>query len=196
MPGNVTPVTGERDGLLAYLAQQRYALRISAFGLTDEQARATPSASALSVGGLIKHLTASERSWLDLVLQRHRDVPLEDAVAGYLDDFRLGEDETLAGVLKRYEEGAAKTDEAIAGIADLGQPVPIPKGTPWYPDDDGVYSVRWVLLHLIEETARHAGHADIVRESIDGATAFPLMAAAEGWPPSPWIQPWEPPGQP
>jgi hypothetical protein len=50
-----------------------------------------------------------------------------------------------------------------------------------------------VLLHLISETARHAGHADIVREAIDGATAFPLLAAAENWPATPWLQPWQPP---
>jgi hypothetical protein len=52
-----------------------------------------------------------------------------------------------------------------------------------------------VLLHVIEETARHAGHADIVREAIDGATAFPLLAAAEGWEPTPWLQPWAPPSE-
>ena len=69
--------------------------------------------------------------------------------------------------------------------------MPVPKGVPWYPDDVDAWSVRWVLLHLIAETARHAGHADIVRESIDGATAFPLMAAAEGWPATEWMQPWE-----
>jgi hypothetical protein len=50
-----------------------------------------------------------------------------------------------------------------------------------------------VLLHLIEETARHAGHADIVRESVDGATWFALMAGAEKWPPSPWVEAWQPP---
>ena len=55
--------------------------------------------------------------------------------------------------------------------------------------------MRWVLLHLITETARHAGHADIVREAVDGAAAYPLMAAAEGWPATPWLQPWEPPAR-
>ena len=70
--------------------------------------------------------------------------------------------------------------------------MPVPQGVPWYPDDVEAWSVRWVLLHLIQETARHAGHADIVRESIDGATMYPLMAAVEGWPASPWMQPWEP----
>ena len=64
---------------------------------------------------------------------------------------------------------------------------------PWFPDDIDAWTVRWVVLHLITETARHAGHADIVRETIDGASAFPLMAAAEGWPATPWMQPWAPP---
>jgi hypothetical protein len=54
--------------------------------------------------------------------------------------------------------------------------------------------VRWVLLHLISETARHAGHADIIREGVDTTTAFPLMAAAEARPANPWMQPWEPDG--
>ena len=123
--------------------------------------------------------------------QRDRDATEEGADA-YVANFRLGPDETLADVLALYEEVAKETEVAIAGIADLGQPVPIPKGVPWFPDDVDAWSVRWVLLHLIEETARHAGHADILRESIDGATAFPLMAAVEGWPASPWMQPWRP----
>jgi hypothetical protein len=104
----------------------------------------------------------------------------------------MAADETLADVLERYERVALETDVAVAGIADLGQPVPIPKGVPWFPQDVDAWSVRWVLLHIVEETARHAGHADIIRESVDGATAFPIMAAAEGWPASPWMQPWVP----
>ena len=92
----------------------------------------------------------------------------------------MGENETLVGVLARYDEVAARTESVIAGIPDLGQPVPVPKGVPWYPDDLEAWSVRWVLLHLIEETARHAGHADIVRESVDGATGFPLAGREPG----------------
>ncbi|HSV65517.1 MAG TPA: DinB family protein [Mycobacteriales bacterium] len=187
MAGLVSPVADEREGLLAYLAQQRHVLRIAAYGLTDEQARATPSASTLSVGGLIKHVVAMERNWVDMILERPRGSE-ED----YAANFRFGPDETLAGVLARYDEGAKQTDAVIAGIADLGQPVPVPPGVPWFPQDVTAWSVRWVLLHLIEETARHAGHADIIRESLDGATAMPLMAAVEGWPPLPWMQPWRP----
>jgi uncharacterized damage-inducible protein DinB len=182
------PVADEREGLLAFLAQARDVLRITSYGLTDEQARATPSVSALSVGGLIKHVAAVERSWIGTVLQR----PSPGSEA-YADNFQIGPDETLDDVLALLSDAAAETEEVIRGIADLGQPVPVPKGVPWFPDDIEAWSVRWVLLHLIQETARHAGHAGIVRESIDGASAFPLMAAAEGWPASPWMQPWEPP---
>jgi uncharacterized damage-inducible protein DinB len=194
MPGQVPPVADEREGLLGYLAQQRDAIRIAAYGLTDEQARATPTASALSIGGLIKHVAAVERRWMDTVLQRGVD-DVEAATASYHDDFRLGPDQTLAGVLDRYDQVAKETTATIADIADLGQPVPVPKNVPWFPDDLDAWSVRWVLLHLIEETARHAGHADIIRECIDGATAYELMAAAEGWEPTPWVQPWKPADQ-
>jgi hypothetical protein len=186
MPGNVPPVADEREGLLGYLAQQRDALRVTAFGLTDDQARATPTVSPLSVGGLIKHVASTERGWMDTVLQRP-----SGSQGAYEDDFRLVDDETLASVLEGYAEVAAETEAIIASIPDLGQAVPVPDA-PWYPDDVDAWSVRWVLLHLIEETARHAGHADIIREAVDGATGFPLLAAAEGWPATEWLQPWTP----
>jgi uncharacterized damage-inducible protein DinB len=188
MPGSVRPVADERDGLLAYLAQQRHVLRLAAHGLTDAQARETPTDSTLSVGGLIKHVATTERGWIDLVLQRGSGGSDDD----YASNFRIGHDETLAGVLDRYSQVAKETEAVIADIPDLAQPVPVPKGVPWFPSDVEAWSVRWVLLHLIEETARHAGHADIVRECLDGATAMPLMAAAEGWPASPWLRPWQP----
>jgi Protein of unknown function (DUF664) len=72
----------------------------------------------------------------------------------------------------------------------------VPKGVPWFPDDVDAWSVRWILLHLVEEIARHAGHADIIRETIDGATMYELMAAAEGWPATDWLTPWTPPERP
>ena len=191
MPGNVAPAEGERANLLAYLAQQRYSIRLTAFGLTDDQARATPTSSALSVGGLIKHVTAMERNWMDIVLQRNAS---NDTETEYRDDFRMSPDQTLKEILDDSELCGCQTDEIIAGIADLGQAVPVPKGVPWFPDDLEAWSVRWVLLHVIEEIARHAGHADIIREHIDGGTMYPIMAAAEHWPEAPWMQPWTPSG--
>jgi len=189
MPGLVAPVADERQALLAFLAQQRYALRVAAHGLTDAEAVAAPSASELTVAGLIKHSTAVERSWMDTVMQRPSGSQEE-----YENNFVLAPGETLASVLADFDRAAAETEETIAGIDDLGRAVPVPQGVPWFPDDVEAWSVRWVLLHLIEEHAHHAGHADIVRESIDGATYYSLLAAVEGWPATEWIQPWEPSG--
>jgi uncharacterized damage-inducible protein DinB len=140
--------------------------------------RATPCAGHLSVGGLIKHVAKCERGWIDTILQRDRGLSMEAAQAEYASDFELVPDETIGDVLALYDDVAAATERVIASVADLGQLVPVPPA-PWYPADLTAWSVRWVLLHLIEETARHAGHADIVREAVDGATAFPLMASAE-----------------
>lgn len=192
MKVNVPPVANEREGLLAFLAEQRRVLRIAAHDLTDEQARLVPSASSLSIGGLIKHVAHTEQGWMDTVLARDKRGTEAERQAAYLANFRLASDETLDDVLAFYGQVAHETGEIVAGIADLGQPVPVPRGVPWYPPDLDAWSVRWVLLHLIQETARHAGHADIVREHIDGATAFPLMAAAENWPETPWLKPWRP----
>ena len=186
MAGLAPPIADEREQLLAFLAQQRYVIRLTAYGLTDEQARATPSVSPLSVGGLIKHVGNVERNWIGMVLRKDRMSEVD-----YENNFRLLPEEALAEVFERYDAIARETEAVIRNL-DLDHPVPVPPDVPWFPDDIEAWSVRWVLLHLIAETARHAGHADIVRESIDGATAFPIMAAAEGWPSTPYLQPWEP----
>jgi uncharacterized damage-inducible protein DinB len=191
MPGNVPAVEGERANLLAYLEQQRNSIRLTAFGLTDEQARATPTSSSLSVGGLIKHVTATERSWMNDVLQRGAP---DDGEAQYGGSFVVRSDETLQEILRDNERCGRETEAIVAGISDLAQPVPVPKDVPWFPKDVESWEVRWVLLHLIEELARHCGHADIIREHIDGGTMYPIMAAAEHWPASPWIAPWQPTG--
>lgn len=176
MPGSVRPVTDERDGLLTYLAHQRDLVRIAVHGLTDEQASATPSVSALSLGGLVKHLTGMERDWIDRAALRQAK-PITD----WEGEFNLKQGETLAAALDAYVAVARETESTVARL-DLDQTVPVPQDAPWWPKDVDFWSVRWVLLHLIEETARHAGHADIIRESLDGGTAWQLMAAAEGWP--------------
>ena len=85
----------------------------------------------------------------------------------------------------------AATLQAFAE-ADLSTPVPVPQDVPWFPKDIEHWSPRWVAMHLVEELSRHAGHADIIRESIDGATMYELMAAAEEWPETEWIKRWRP----
>jgi uncharacterized damage-inducible protein DinB len=176
LPGTVRPIADERDGLLAYLAQQRLALRATVHGLTDEQARATPSASGLSLGGLIKHAAQCERGWVAGIIANR----LPETGRDWEAEFQLQDGETLEWALAFYDEVAKETEAIIAEIPDLGQPVPVPPA-PWYPRNVKFWSVRWVLLHLIEEAARHGGHADIIRESLDGKTWYELMAAAEGW---------------
>jgi uncharacterized damage-inducible protein DinB len=182
--------TDEHDLLLGYVAQQREVLRLTAYGLTDDQAReAAATPSPLSVGGLVKHVTFVEGNWLDMVLERDRPAGAED---DYADAFTMRADETLADVLAASVARGEETEQVVRAIPDLGRPVPVPPGVPWYPQDLDAWSVRWVLMHLVAEIARHAGHADMIREAVDGATAFPLMAAAEGWPATPWMRPWEP----
>ncbi|HEU5150325.1 MAG TPA: DinB family protein [Iamia sp.] len=186
MPGLPRPHDDETTLLLAFVAQQRDLLATAAHGLTDEQARATPSASALSVGGLVKHVTAMERSWMDAVLQRTRP----EAGGTYQDDFVMGPDETLAALLADMAAAGAETEAIVAGLP-LDHPVPVPDA-PWFPKDVTAWSLRFVLLHLVEELARHAGHADVVREHVDGATWYGLMAAREQVDLGPWVQPWTP----
>jgi uncharacterized damage-inducible protein DinB len=192
MPGTVPPVADERDGLLKYIAQQRAGIRYAAYGLTEEQIRMTPTESEICIGGLIKHVTACERGWIDTMLQRKKPQSVEDAAAAYGADWQVDDDDTLAGLLADYEACARETEEAVASIDDLSMPVPVPRDAPWFPQDVDAWSARWVLLHLVEEIARHAGHGDIVREHIDGATMYALMAGAEGWPETPWLKPWQP----
>jgi uncharacterized damage-inducible protein DinB len=185
MPGLVPPIADEREALLAFLSQQRDALRYASQGLTDEQARSQPSASALCVGGLIKHAAQVERAWVSYLTEGDTSVfaPGEEQ---YTDGFRLVEGETLADVIAFSGEQAALTEKVVTERPDLGAPLPATEDVvPWIPAGL-VWTPRWILLHLIEETARHAGHADIIRESIDGATCWTLMAAAEGWPEQSW----------
>ena len=179
-------VADERDALQTFLRQCRLQLRLTAYGLTDEQARATPCASSISVGAAIKHVAFVEQSWTSMVEGRDRSDQ-----AGFEDAWVMREDETLEQVLALYDAAAARTD-AVLATKGLDDAVPVPKGVPWFPQDLDAWSVRWIVMHLVQETARHSGHADIVREQVDGATAFPLMAAAEGWPETPWMKPWTP----
>jgi uncharacterized damage-inducible protein DinB len=178
MPAIVRPVGDERDALVTFLEHERHVLLIAAYGLTDEQARLAPIASDLSIQFLLEHMTSTERTWASMIVGSTR-AP---------DDTRVV---SLAVAVAEYREAIAATDAVIASVDDLDQAVALPEGARWAPADT-VWSVRWVLLHLIHETARHAGHADIIRESIDGATALPLMAAVEGWPPRRTITPWTP----
>jgi uncharacterized damage-inducible protein DinB len=160
----------ERESLLLFIEGQREALRGAARGLTDEQARATPTAGVLSIGGLIKHNMEMERNWIVGILSRRPDLSVRRDESNWADSHRLVEGETLAGVLEQYEAAARETERIVRALPDLEFTVPLPRA-PWFPPN-AERSARWILLHLIEEAARHAGHADIVRESLDGTKAM------------------------
>lgn len=196
MPAMPPPIADERAGLKEYVAAQQYAFHALAFGLTDEQARSTPSVSALSIGGLIKHVTSCQHGWMERVaaapeLAESDQRPMDDQTADYEDEFVMREDETLAEILDKFDEQNAETIRLIE-TTDLSAAVPIPQDVPWFPKDVPAWSVRWVIFHMIEELARHAGQGDIVRETIDGATLYELLAGLEGWPETEWIKPWKP----
>jgi uncharacterized damage-inducible protein DinB len=189
MPGNPPPFDNETDGILLYLVQQRDGLRFATYGLTEEQLRRRASpASALTVGGLLKHATITERGWIDILA----GAPTEKTEQDYGWDFVMTDDESLATLLELQAKTAAHTEEVVRALPSLDVTVQLPEA-PWYPQNVEGYSARWILLHVIEELARHAGHADIIREHVDGATMYELMAGAEGWPATDWLTPWQPP---
>ncbi|MFJ3335210.1 DinB family protein [Streptomyces sp. NPDC086766] len=168
----------ERGALLAFLAEQRGGVRRAVLGLTEEQARSRPSASELTLAGLVKHCAEVEQAWL--ARARQEPPAVERNQANWHECFRLVGDETLASQLAYWEKVAAETEAFIRSVPSLDDTFPLPD-QPWFPPDERV-SMRWLCLHLIRETARHAGHADIVRESLDGKTAFELVALERGTP--------------
>ncbi|MCF8609003.1 DinB family protein [Gordonia sp. HY285] len=177
MAGTYTPVTvdldvdAERTDLLTLLRDQRALLRITARGLTDEQARTASTVSALTVGGLIKHVSRVERDMTSQIIERDENAELDMEELG--DAYILRADETLAECLEGYERSADEFDRLIAGINSLDELIPQARA-PWQPELTW-WSVRKLVLHLLRETAHHCGHADIVRESIDGQTTMAAL---------------------
>ncbi len=170
-----TPIDSERADLLEALGTHRHFLRHTVRDLTDEQARQRTTVSELTLGGLIKHVSAIESGWVDFVLEGPSAMGdftsmSEEVMAQWADQFTLLPHETLAGVLEDYAKVAARTDEVVATLPDLSVSHPLPKA-PWF-KPDGRRSARRVFVHIVGETAQHAGHADIIRESLDGAKSM------------------------
>ncbi|MDJ0356205.1 DinB family protein [Paenarthrobacter sp. PH39-S1] len=169
MTSSINTETGERSDLLESLNRHRSFLRFTVRDLTDEQAAERPTRSELCLGGLLKHVAATEQGWVNFMM--------DGATAlGSADDADLGDralefsmlkGETLTGLLEAYDQVAARTDELVATLPDLDISHPLP-AAPWF-EPGARWSARRVLLHIIAETAQHAGHADILRESLDGA---------------------------
>ena len=194
MPFFAPSVTTETDAAFSFLTHQCAQLRVTTLGLSDEQARRVPTASPLSIAGLLAHVAQVVNGWLMQVKEPDRviefsDFPAINAELGLdgMFDGTAVPDRPLEDVVTIFDKAVAEIDVAHRIVEDRGiglrTEVSVPR-TPWMPTDF-VMTVGWILWHLATEVARHAGHADIIRESIDGATAYQLNAEADGepWPP-------------
>lgn len=178
----------EMHTIEGYVAQQLEALRASAFGLTDEQARLTPTRSALSIGGILKHVTHVFAK--DVPEAADPGAP-SDPFEQFYASFTMRDDESLDDVLARFDAMVGGVESMFAAGADPDELVPQPPA-PWYGITEATVRRRYQLFHVVEELARHAGHADIIREQIDGATAASLLLAVLDKPGNDFVPRWTP----
>ena len=149
----------ELEMLTAFLDWYRNVMIRKVEGLDPEGLRRSPVDSGTSLGGLVKHLAYVERHWFGSTfgsLELGYPWTDEDPDA----DFRLADDETVESLTALYRSECSRARELVAAHPDLDRVVPASRGR--------TVSLRWILIHMIEETARHAGHADIIREMVDG----------------------------
>lgn len=153
---------GEEEGLRTALQRHRDLMLWKLEGLDDEALRRPMVASGTNLLGLVKHLAAVEYGWFCVTFGRETEpLPFDDDDENA--DLRVDDSENTADVIAFYRRAWAAADDVIAEL-ELDD-----TGTAWFGD---AVSLRWVLIHMVEETARHTGHADIVRELIDGATGY------------------------
>lgn len=167
MPGPPIPKqAGEKETLTAFLDYYRELLVDKASGLTDEQLHTRLEPSSLTLGGIINHMAVVEDDWFvgDFLGQ---PLPEPWASAPWDEDrdweLTSAHEVPTEELFDRYRRAIARSREIVAGVDDLGT---LAKRLP--PDGEA-WSMRWILVHMIEETARHCGHADFIRESLDGA---------------------------
>jgi uncharacterized damage-inducible protein DinB len=160
------PTAAERDALGQYLDYQRETILLKTEGLTRDQLARTIPTSDLTLAGLLYHLALVEESWLEgrfLGLPERQDWADVDWDADPDWEFRTAATMDPEELRQRYRDACERSRQAAASAASLDQPSAMRLR------DGSRFTLRWVLLHLIEETARHAGHADLLREAIDGS---------------------------
>ena len=167
--------TAERDNLLECLAHARFFLQFTARELTTEQASTRSTVSELTIGGLIKHVTGVERGWVDFMVtgkdSETKDFTdyTEEEWQEMQNEFELLPGETLESVLADYNAEGERTEEIVRSLPSLDVTHELPKA-PWFTEES--WTARRVLMHIILETSQHAGHADIIREALDGAKSM------------------------
>ncbi len=159
----------ERADLIEILDTHRGFLRQTVRGITDEDAAKRTTVSELCLGGIIKHVSLVEEGWADFIVRGPASMapPDEATFEAHAAGFRMLPGETLVLLLQRYDEVARRTNELVAGVPSLDDSQPLPPA-PWF-KPGAQWSARRAVLHILAETSQHAGHADIVREALDGA---------------------------
>jgi hypothetical protein len=186
-------VHDEITTLVGYVDQQLDAIRAAAFGLTEEQARERPCRSALSVAGILKHVTYGLRGYTErLASDETPPMPGQAEIAKFMDSFALTEDQATVGMLTEFDEARERYVKVLATVDPDSDMLAPP--APWHGITEArPIKTRYALGHHVEEFARHAGHADIIREQIDGISVPALVMTREGAQPSKWFQPFVPP---
>ncbi|MGW0938778.1 DinB family protein [Streptomyces sp. NPDC002666] len=165
----------ERDDLLALVTDQRTNFLFTVENVDDTQARARTTVSELTLGGLLKHLGLVQRSWLDVI---EGTAPAKVDWADLdPDGNRMTDAENLPELLEAFHSAAADFDRTVREEADLDREVTLP-AYPWSPPEPVRWTVRHVLWHIFREITHHSGHADIIREALDGASTTAKMAEA------------------
>jgi len=185
-------VHDEATSLAGYVDQQLAAIRAAVYGLTEGQASARPCRSALSIIGIIKHTADGMRSVVRTLDAGLKVSPMtQEAVGRYMAGFALVDGETAADVLAEFD--AARTEYVAAfGACDPDFETVSPPA-PWHGrSEQRPIRLRYYLLHQVEEMARHAGHADIIREQLDGLSVATLQMTLEGRPANDFFQPYVP----
>lgn len=159
----------ERADLLQALDQHRALLRRTVRDIDDDAARRRTTVSELCLAGIVKHVAWVEQRWARFIVDGPGAMGGMDeaAFAAHVDSFRPSDAETLDALLVRYDDVARSTDDLVGSLPSLDADQPLPEA-PWF-EPGARWSARRVLVHIVAETAQHAGHADIVREALDGA---------------------------
>ncbi len=170
------PRDQEREDLIAMLAEQRELFRITLRGIDDAQARQRSTVSELTLGGLLHHVVNCERHWTTVIVERDENSKID--VSQFDSEYRLAPEETVEGLLKEWDTLADNTARLIREVDSLDTSIPTPT-SPWVPERVW-WTVRFTLLHVFREVSHHSGHADIIRESLDGANSTYQRAASYG----------------
>ena len=173
----VPDVTGEKLELLTILADQRNLFRVTVRNLTEEQARRRTTVSELTLGGLVKHLASGDRSTAKVITERDEDAEVDMVALAH--NYELLPDETLADWLTEFDAATEAFDQVIVLVDSLDEAIPQPTA-PWAPEREWS-TVRTMVLNKIREYAHHNGHADIIREALDGQTTIAAISEGQEW---------------